>query len=145
MGLKKFFKKAGGWIKDKFHKVKNVVAKFAKPVVKVVKNVTDWVDKTPLKPILDKVTGGIYSTVKGAIDLIPDGDVKNNATKFADNAKRKADEVSGKIGDYHEKAKGLIDKGRDYIDRGQKAYGIIKNGAQMLGNVIPNRRISTIP
>ena len=32
MGLKKFFKKAGDWVKDKFHKAKNVVTKFAKPV-----------------------------------------------------------------------------------------------------------------
>ena len=38
MGLKKFFKRAGAWVKDKFHKAKNVVTKFAKPVVKIVKN-----------------------------------------------------------------------------------------------------------
>ena len=59
MGLKKFFKKAGAWVKDKFHKAKNVVTKFAKPVVKVVKKVTDFIGKTPIAPILDRVTGGI--------------------------------------------------------------------------------------
>lgn len=139
MGLKKFFKKAGSWVKDKFHKAKNAVVKFAKPVVKVVKNVTDWIDKTPLKPIADKLTGGLYSTVKGAIDLIPDGDVKNNANKFVDQAKKRVDDVSGKVGQYQDQARTLIDKGRDYIDRGQKAYGIIKNGAQMLGNIIPRK------
>ena len=139
MGLKKFFKKAGSWVKDKFHKAKNAVVKFAKPVIKVVKRVTDFVDKTPLAPILNKVTGGIYGLAKKGIDLIPDGEVKNNATKFAEQAKKMADSGTSKVAEMQDKAKHMIDKGRDYIGRGQKAYGIIKSGAQMLGNLIPRK------
>ena len=84
MGIKKFFKKVGGWVKDKFHKVKNVVTKFAKPVVNVAKKVTDFIGKTPLAPVLDKVTGGIYGAVKQGIDLISTGSVKDNLNNFAD-------------------------------------------------------------
>ena len=65
MGIKRFFKKAGAWIKDKFHKAKNVVTKFAKPVVKVVKNVADFIGKTPLAPIINTATGGAFNVVHG--------------------------------------------------------------------------------
>ena len=112
MGLKKFFKKAGTWVKDKFHKAKNVVTKFAKPVVSIVKKATDFIGKTPIAPILDKVTGGLYGTAKKVIDLIPDGTVKDNANKFADQAKKTADQAIGKVGEYQNKANDVIDKGK---------------------------------
>ena len=119
MGLKKFFKKAGAWVKDKFHKAKNVVTKFAKPVVGVVKKVTDFIGKTPIAPILDRVTGGIYGIVKKGVDLIPDGNVKNNVNKFADQAKKIADSTSSKIGD-------IQDKANQVINVGQKMGGLMR-------------------
>ena len=145
MGIKKFFKKAGAWIKDKFHKAKNVVVKYGKPIVKLVKNVTDWVDKTPLKGILNNATGGLYSMGKGIVDLIPTGDVKDNANRWLDDTKKKADNISEKVGHYQDEARKVIDKGRDYYRRGEQAYNIVRDGTRQLGNVIPNRKISTIP
>ena len=116
MGLKRFFKKAGAWVKDKFHKAKNVVTKFAKPVVGIVKKATDFIGKTPIAPILDKVTGGLYGTAKKVIDLIPDGTVKDNANKFADQAKKTADQAIGKVDEYQNKANQVIDKGKQAVD-----------------------------
>ena len=112
MGLKRFFKKAGAWIKDKFHKAKNVVTKFAKPVVRIVKKATDFIGKTPIAPILDKFTGGLYGTAKKVIDLIPDGTVKDNVNKFTDQAKKTADQAIGKVDEYQNKANQVIDKGK---------------------------------
>ena len=126
MGLKKFFKKAGAWVKDKFHKAKNVVTKFAKPVVSIVKKATDFIGKTPIAPILDKFTGGLYGTAKKVIDLIPDGTVKENVNKFADQAKKTADQAIGKVGEYQNKANDVIDKGKQWID-------IIKQSPMLTG------------
>ena len=126
MGLKRFFKKAGAWIKDKFHKAKNVVTKFAKPVVRVVKKVTDFIGKTPIAPILDRVTGGIYGTIKKGIDLIPDGSVKDNVNKFTDQAKKIADNTSSKIGEMQDKANQVIDKGKQFAE-------ILKNQKPLSG------------
>ena len=118
MGIKSFFKKVGGWVKDKFHKVKNVVTKFAKPVVTVVKKVTDFIGKTPIAPILNKVTGGVYGLVKSGIDMIPDGKVKENVTKFAENAKVQADTAIGKVDQIQDKANQVIDKGTNGLTAG---------------------------
>jgi hypothetical protein len=126
MGLKKFFKKAGAWVKDKFHKAKNVVTKFAKPVVGVVKKVTDFIGKTPIAPILNTVTGGIYGMVKKGIDLIPDGSVKDNVNKFTDQAKRVSDTAISKADEYQHKANQVIDKGKQWVNAGQRMGGLIK-------------------
>lgn len=120
MGIKKFFKKVGGWVKDKFHKVKNVVSKFAKPVVKVAKKVVNFVDKTPLGPILSKVSGGIFDGVKKVINILPDGEVKNNVQNFANKAESTAGQIVNKVDQVQNKA-------RDIIDRGKQAASIIKN------------------
>ena len=45
MGIKKFFKKVGGWVKDKFHKATHVVGKVVGKAVPVVKKVVNFVDK----------------------------------------------------------------------------------------------------
>jgi hypothetical protein len=120
MGIKKFFKKVGGWVKDKFHKVKNAVAKFAKPVVKVAKKVVNFVDKTPLGPVLSKVTGGVFDGVKKVINILPDGEVKNNVQNFANRAESTAGQVVHKV-------ENIQDKARDVIDRGQRLSDIIKS------------------
>ena len=137
MGIKKFFKKVGGWIKDKFHKAKNVVKKFAKPVVKVAKGVVNFIDKTPLAPIVNKFTGGIFDTAKKVINLIPDGEVKNNAQKFTQQAEQIKDAAVSKVEQVQNKAQGLIDKGRDLFDRGKQAAGIITGFGKKI-QVMPN-------
>ena len=120
MGIKSFFKKVGGWVKDKFHKAKNVVAKFAKPVIKVAKKVVNFVDKTPIGPILSKVSGGIFDTAKKVINLLPDGEVKKNVQNFAGKAEATAGQVVNKV----ENAQG---KAKELIDRGRQAAEILKN------------------
>jgi hypothetical protein len=144
MGIKKFFQKAGNWVRDKFHKAKNIVKKFTKPVIKVVKKVTDVIDKTPLAPILNKVTGGIYGLAKKGIDLIPDGDVKDNATKFAEQAKKLADTGTSKVAEYQDKAKTIIDKGKQWIDAGQKIGGLAKQIPGIIKGGMPQRNIGAV-
>ena len=112
MGIKKFFKKVGGWVKDKFQKVKNAVSKFAKPVVKVAKKVVNFVDKTPLGPILSKVSGGIFDGVKKVINILPDGEVKNNVQNFANKAESTAGQVVNKVDQVQNKARNIIDQGK---------------------------------
>ena len=124
MGIKSFFKKIGGWVKDKFHKAKNVVSKFAKPVVKVAKKVVNFVDKTPLAPIISKATGGIFDTAKKVINLIPDGDVKKNVQNFTQKAEATAGQVVNKVDNIQNKAK-------DLIDRGQKIAGVVSHAKVM--------------
>ena len=124
MGIKSFFKKVGGWVKDKFHKAKNVVSKFVKPVAKVAKKVVNFVDKTPIGPTLSKVSGGIYDTVKKVVNILPDGEVKKNVQNFTD----KAQAATGQVID---KAVHIQDKAKDIIDRGRQAAEIVKSSKIM--------------
>ena len=121
MAIFKFFKKAVGWVKDKFHKAKNVIGKFVGPVVNVVKKATSWIDKTPIGPILSKATGGIYDTAKKVINFLPDGTVKDNASKFADKAKETAGSAISRVERIQEKAK-------DWMNRGKNMKGAIVHG-----------------
>ena len=116
MGLKRFFKKAGAWVKDKFHKAKNVVTKFAKPVVKVVKKVTDFIGKTPLAPIINGATGGVFNVVHGLTKLIPDGKVKDNVQNFTKKAEQIRDTAVNKVADVQSKANAVIDKGKQAMN-----------------------------
>ncbi|MBO5712055.1 MAG: hypothetical protein J6R47_04385, partial [Acholeplasmatales bacterium] len=109
------------------------MTKFAKPVVRIVKKATDFIGKTPIAPILDKFTGGLYGTAKKVIDLIPDGTVKDNANKFADQAKKTADQAIGKVDEYQNKANQVIDKGKQWIDKGKQAVDIIKQSPMLSG------------
>ena len=134
MGLKRFFKKAGGWIRDKFHKAKEVVKKFAKPVVRVVKNVTDFIGKTPLAPIINTATGGAFNVVHGLTKLIPDGAVKDKVENFTKKAEQVRDQASSKVQD-------LQDKANTVIDKGKQAISIINNARPMVtGMRIATRR-----
>ena len=116
MGLKRFFKKAGAWVKDKFHKAKNVVTKFAKPVVKVVKKVTDFIGKTPLAPIINGATGGVFNVVHGLTKLIPDGKVKDNVQNFTKKAEQMRDTAVNKVADVQSKANAVVDKGKQAMN-----------------------------
>jgi hypothetical protein len=129
MGIKKFFKKIGGWVKDKFHKAKNVVAKFAKPVLRVGKKIIDVVGKTPIAPVIDKLTHVAFSIAKGISNLIPDGAVKDNANKFISNAEQVRDQAVGKVADVQAKTNYWIDKGKDAIN-------IVKNRLPKPGMLI---------
>ena len=124
MGIKSWFRKAGNWIKDKFHKAKTVVGKFVKPVARVVKRGIEFIDKTPIAPVLSKLTGGIYDTAKKVINLIPDGSVKDNVQKFADKAQAASSQVISKVDNIQGKAK-------DMIDRGKQASEIVKTAKLM--------------
>ena len=135
MGILNFFKKAGGWIKDKFHKAKNVVKKFAKPVIKVAKGVVNFIDKTPIAPILSKVSGGLFDTAKKVINLLPDGEVKKNVENFANKAESTAGRVIDKVGN-------LQDKAKDMIDRGKKISDVISGGgSKVLNGIRPMNKI----
>ena len=112
MGLKKFFKKAGAWVKDKFHKAKNVVTKFAKPVIGVVKKAVDFVGKTPLAPILNTATGGAFNVIKNVSKLLPDGSVKDNINKFTNKAEQIRDAAVNKVADVQNKVNQAVDRGR---------------------------------
>ena len=116
MGLKRFFKKADAWVKDKFHKAKNVVTKFAKPVVKVVKKVTDFIGKTPLAPIINGATGGVFNVVHGLTKLIPDGKVKDNVQNFTKKAEQMRDTAVNKVADVQSKTNAVIDKGKQAMN-----------------------------
>ena len=63
--------------------------------------------------------------VKKGIDLIPDGNVKNNVNKFADQAKKIADSTSSKIGD-------IQDKANQVINVGQKMGGLMRASVKPL-------------
>ena len=128
MGLKRFFKKAGGWIRDKFHKAKEVVKKFAKPVVRVVKNVTDFIGKTPLAPIINTATGGAFNVVHGLTKLIPDGAVKDKVENFTKKAEQVRDQAASKVQD-------LQDKANTVIDKGKQAISIINNARPMVTGI----------
>jgi hypothetical protein len=128
MGILNFFKKAGGWIKDKFHKAKNFVGKFAKPVIKVAKKVVNFVDKTPIAPILSKATCGLFDTAKKVINWLPDGEVKKNVENFTNKAESTAGRVIDKVGN-------LQDKAKDMIDRGQKISDVIKEGGSKISSL----------
>ena len=56
MGLKRFFKKAGAWFKDKFHKAKNVVVKFAKPDLLTLATTTPFGGSVALITLLVLIT-----------------------------------------------------------------------------------------
>ena len=134
MGLKKFFKKAGEWAKDKFHKVKNAVTKFAKPVIRIAKKVTDVIGKTPIAPILNKVTGGIYGAVKTGLDMIPDGNVKKNLNTFADTAKKTIDGGIGKIDSLQSKINNTVDRGKAFAGL---MSGAVRQAAPAVKALIP--------
>jgi hypothetical protein len=125
MGIFKFFRK----FKDVFHRTKDKIinvggkafGKFISPVVNVIKKTTGFIDKTPLGPILSKMTGGIYDTAKKVISYLPDGTVKDNASKFADKAKDAAGSAISRVEQIQEKAK-------DWMNRGKNMKGAIVHG-----------------
>ena len=125
MGIKNFFKKVGGWVKDKFHKVKNGVTKFAKVVAPVIKKGVDFIDKTPIAPIINGVTGGLFNKAKDLINVLPDGSVKDKLNEY----RNKAEGFKNRVVDEVDKRQ---NQARDIIDKGRNAIGVITSKAPTL-------------
>ena len=130
MGLKRFFKKAGGWIKDKFHKAKNAVVKVAKVAAPIAKKVVNFIDKTPFSGVVNTLTGGVFDGAKKVINMLPDGAVKKKAEEYAHKAEEIKNNVNTELDKRQEQAKGLIDKGRGLIDKGKQYYDAARAGGQ---------------
>ena len=116
MGIRSFFKKAGGWMKDKFHKVKNGVVKFAKAAAPVVKKAVNFIDKTPISNIINSFTGGAFDAAKKVINLIPDGKVKDTVNNFTNKAEELKNRAVDEIDKRQNQAREVIDKGRGIIE-----------------------------
>ena len=126
MGIKKFFKKMGGWFKDKFHAAKTGVQKFGKvvkeKVVPVIQKGVNFIDKTPISNIINAFTGGAFDKAKNLINLIPSGKVKEKAAEYV----KKAEDMRNKVTNEIDKRQ---DQARDYIDRAKQATNIITSPA----------------
>ena len=123
MGIKKWLKNAGGWVKDKFHKAKNIVQKYAKPVVQTVRNVMNGLNDSPFGGAINAATGGIFDNIRRFVNWIPVGSsVKNNVDKFANRLDNdKAKQFVGKDG--IRKFNDVIDKGKEVIGAGKAVLG----------------------
>ena len=139
MGIRKFFKKVGGWVKDKFHAVKNGVTKFAQKAAPVVKKVVNFVDKTPIGAIANSFTGGMFSKAKDLINMLPEGKVKDTVSNFTNKAEQFKDKAINEIDKRQEQARGLIDKGRNALDKGKAIYDkgreLVNEGQKVIANV----------
>lgn len=126
MGIKKWFKKVGGWFKDKFHAAKTGVQKFGKvvkeKVVPVIQKGVNFIDKTPISNIINAFTGGAFDKAKNLINLIPGGKVKEKAEAYV----KKAEDMRNKVTNEIDKRQ---DQARDYIDRAKQAANIITSPA----------------
>jgi hypothetical protein len=126
MGIKKFFKRIGGWFKDKFHAAKTGVQKFAKvvkeKVVPVIQKGVNFIDKTPISNIINAFTGGAFDKAKNLINLIPGGAVKEKAAEYV----KKAEDMRNTMTNEIDKRQ---DQARDYIDRAKQAANIITSPA----------------
>ena len=116
MGIRNFFKRTGNWLKDKFHAVKNGVTKFAKVAVPVVKKAVNFIDKTPIGPIVNAYTGGLFERGKKLINLLPDGTVKDKANQYMNKAEQFKDKTVNEINTRQNQARDLINRGREAID-----------------------------
>ena len=136
MGIKKFFKRVGGWFKDKFHAAKTGVQKFAKvvkdKVIPVVQKGVNFIDKTPIGGIVNTFTGGAFDKARQLINLIPGGKVKEKAEEYMNKAEDVRNKVVNEIDKRQDQARGLIDKGRGVVDKLNQAAHIITSPAPKL-------------
>ena len=124
MGIKSFFKRTGNWLKDKFHTIKNGVTKFAKVAAPVIKKGVDFIDKTPIAPIVNAYTGGLFDKAKKLIDVLPDGAVKDKLNAYSG----KAEEMRNRVVDEIDKRQ---NQARDMIDKGRNVMGVITSKVPM--------------
>ena len=115
MGIKSFFKRTGNWLKDKFHTIKNGVTKFAKVAAPVIKKGVDFIDKTPIAPMVNAYTGGLFDKAKKLIDFLPDGAVKDKLNAYSGKAEEMRNRVVDEIDKRQNQARDMIDKGRNVM------------------------------
>ena len=132
MGIKKFFKRVGGWFKDKFHAAKTGVQKFAKvvkeKVVPVIQKGVNFIDKTPISNIVNTFTNGAFDKAKNLINLIPGGKVKDKAEEYINKAEDARNKVVNEIDKRQDQARGIIDKGRGIVDKFKQGVNIVVGG-----------------
>ena len=121
MGIKKFFKKIGGWVKDKFHKGVNVVKKFGKvvkeKVLPFVKKGVNFINNTPIGGIVNSFTGGALDKANRVLNYIPDGKVKDKLKEMVTKATDTQTKVVDEINKRQDQAKDLISKGNNLFDK----------------------------
>ena len=115
MGIRTFFKNTGNWLKDKFHRAANAVTKFGKVAAPIVKTGINFIDKTPIAPIVNAYTGGLFDKAKKIINAIPDGAVKDKLNTFTNKAEQLKDRTVDEINTRQQQAKMLIDRGREVL------------------------------
>ena len=116
MGIRTFIKNTGNWLKDKFHTIKNGVTKFAKVAAPIVKKGIDFIDKTPIAPMVNAYTGGLFDRAKKIINVLPNGSVKDKLNSFTNKAEQFKDKAVDVINTKQNQAKELINRGREAID-----------------------------
>ena len=111
MGIRKFLTNTSSWMRDKFHNIKNGVAKFAKVAVPVVKTAVNFIDKTPIGGIINSATGGAFSIAKNLINLIPEGRVKDTVSNFTNKAEEYKNKAVDEIDKRQQQAREFINTG----------------------------------
>ncbi len=137
MGIKKFFKKVGGWVKDKFHAAKTGVQKFAKVVkenvIPAVQKGMNFIDKTPIGGIVNSFTGGVFDKARRLINLIPGGKVREKAEEYVNKAEDVRNKAVNEIDKRQEQARNFADKFKQgmQIVGGKGSYPSPEARAQM--------------
>lgn len=126
MGLGGFFKKIGSGISNIANKAwqgtkyvggkvldgAKYIGKAAKPVINIAQKVTGLTDKIPgMIGEASKLVSGGLDKVKGWIDMIPEGGIKNKLKEYSDDAVK------------------IIDKGREKLEFGGK---VLQGGADKI-------------
>jgi hypothetical protein len=135
MGIIDFFKKAGGWVKDKFHKVVNAVGtgyKFLQPIVSKGLSLAQMV---PGKiGMLAGAGRGILDAAGGVINALPSGGIKDKLSNLAQRGNDFIDKTQGKSQQLWNQVQDKIDTGQRIYDAGAKAVGQVSGMADRLRN-----------
>ncbi len=124
MGIQKYFKRVGGWIKDKFHRAASGVRKFNKivkdNVVPAVQKGMNFIDSTPLSPIINAYTGGAFDKARKLINLIPNGNVKDKMNAYVNKGEEFKNKMNSEIDKRQNQARDLMHKGVELYDKGKE-------------------------
>ena len=124
MGIKKWFKRTGGWFKDKFHAAKTGVQKFAKVVkenvVPAVQKGMNFIDKTPLSGVINAYTGGAFDKARRLINLIPNGNVKDKMNAYVNKGEEFKNNMNSELDKRQNQARDLMHKGVELYDKGRE-------------------------
>jgi hypothetical protein len=135
MGLLSFLSKAGGWVKDKFHKVANFAGKaynFAAPIVSKFMKVAPMVSGK-----IGALAGagrGILDAAKGFISVLPDSGIKNKLNSLADKGGSFIDSTQGAAQTGWNTIQKHVDTGQRIYDAGKQAIGTVSGIGDRLRN-----------